>query len=54
MPLVIIRKKEKKGSYRKKLAAVKNKGIDTNKYCGKVRIKGNPVLLQKELRNEWR
>ncbi len=54
MSLVIIRKKEKKSSYRKKLAVVRNKGIDTNKYCGKVRITGNPVFLQKELRNEWR
>jgi hypothetical protein len=53
MPLIVIKKREKKESYRKKLVSIKNKGIDTGKYCGKVKIPGDPVKIQKKLRNEW-
>jgi hypothetical protein len=29
------------------------KGVNVKKYAGKVRAKGNPVTLQRKLRNEW-
>jgi len=32
----------------------KKEGIDISKYLGKVRAKGDPVLLQRKLRNEWK
>ena len=29
------------------------KGIDVNKYAGKIKLVANPVKEQKKLRNEW-
>ncbi len=29
------------------------KGIDTRKYCGKIKLKKDSLKLQKELRDEW-
>ncbi len=37
----------------KKFSA-KKKGIDTLKYCGIVALKGDPLLIQKRLRDEWK
>ena len=31
----------------------KKKGIDAYKYCGLIKLKKNPLTIQKELRNEW-
>lgn len=28
-------------------------GIDALKYCGVIRLKEHPVLIQKRLRDEW-
>ena len=33
--------------------SLKKEGIDISKYAGKVKAKGNPVSLQRKLRNEW-
>lgn len=30
------------------------KGVDTLKYCGKIKLKEDPLDIQKKLRNEWR
>ena len=30
------------------------KGVDVKKYAGKVKAKGNPVTLQRKLRDEWK
>jgi len=30
-----------------------NKGLDTNKYCGKVVLSVDPMEIQEQLRNEW-
>ena len=29
------------------------KGIDAYKYCGVIKLKEHPIVIQKELRNEW-
>lgn len=31
----------------------KQKGIDLNKYCGSIKLKEDPLKLQKQWRNEW-
>ena len=31
----------------------KPKGINAYKYCGKITLKEDALILQKELRNEW-
>lgn len=48
----------KKGSdtkeVEKSLAKVKNnKGFDSQKYCGALKIKKDPIAIQKRMRNEW-
>ena len=30
------------------------KGVNTKKYCGTVKLKEDPLEIQKQLRNEWR
>jgi hypothetical protein len=38
----------------KKVSANKNvKGVNTLKYCGKIKLPKDALELQKELRNEW-
>ncbi|MCS6973511.1 MAG: hypothetical protein NZM13_03415 [Cyclobacteriaceae bacterium] len=49
----------KKKSGKRKIQKVLNKaltekgGVDTFKYCGSVKLKKDPLIIQKELRNEW-
>ena len=31
----------------------KAKGVNTLKYCGIIKLKEDPLLIQKKLRNEW-
>jgi hypothetical protein len=30
------------------------KGVNTKKYCGVIKLKENPLHIQKQLRDEWR
>lgn len=30
------------------------KGVDTLKYCGVLKLKEDPLVIQKKLRDEWR
>ncbi len=30
------------------------KGVDTLKYCGVLKLKEDPLVMQKKLRDEWR
>ena len=30
------------------------KGVDTLKYCGVLKLKEDPLTIQKKLRDEWR
>lgn len=29
------------------------KGVNTKKYCGVIKLKKDPLDIQKEMRNEW-
>ncbi len=31
----------------------KNKGVDTKKYCGVIRLKEDAQIIQKKMRNKW-
>lgn len=37
----------------KKIKSSKPEGVDTLKYCGTIKLKEDPLLIQKKLRNEW-
>jgi len=38
----------------KQLNETKNtKGVDTQKYCGKIKLSKDPLEIQNEMRNEW-
>jgi ribonuclease HIII len=48
----------KKGASQKQIDSIakklKNKsGIDVLKYCGKIKLKEDALMIQKKLRNEW-
>lgn len=30
-----------------------SKGVDTRKYCGTVKLKEDPLVIQKRIRDEW-
>lgn len=49
-----IRKGTKKEDFDKKLAELKGtRNFDAQKYCGIIRLKEDPVAIQKKLRDEW-
>ena len=48
----------KKGSDKKKASqqikkALKTKGVDTHKYCGVIKLKEDPLIIQKRMWDEW-
>ena len=51
----------KKGSGKKEIAAIEEKlykvkangGFNAKKYNGILKLKANPLMIQKKLRNEW-
>jgi len=48
----------KKGSNKKLLnklweEALKTDGVDTHKYCGVIKLKNDPLAIQKAMRDEW-
>jgi hypothetical protein len=38
---------------RKKINGIPEKGVDTKKYCGVIKLKEEPMLIQKKMRDEW-
>jgi hypothetical protein len=52
----IIKSKPSKKELEKIFSKVqaKKEGVDVTKYVGKVKAKGNPIALQRKLRNEWK
>jgi hypothetical protein len=32
----------------------KSKGVDTSKHCGTIKLSKDPLVIQKELRDEWK
>ena len=48
----------KKGASKKEIESIERKlknkvGIDVMKYCGKIKLKEDPLSIQKSLRDEW-
>ncbi len=48
------RKKEKKITKVRRQKSDVKKGVDTKKYCGVIKLKEDPLAIQKRLRDEWR
>jgi len=52
--VTIIKKGCSKKSILKLLMKINSKrGLDAFKYCGKIHLKMDALLIQKKLRNEW-
>lgn len=48
----------KKGASKKEIEAIEkklkhSKGVDTQKYCGKIKLAEDSLLIQKGFRDEW-
>jgi hypothetical protein len=51
----------KKGASKKDIEALRkklerrrtSKGVDTKKYCGVIKLKEDPLVIQKKMRDEW-
>jgi hypothetical protein len=53
--IVIIKSTEDKEKIKKTLQKLERKGkLDAFKHCGKVKLKEDPLELQKMMRSEWR
>lgn len=49
----------KKGASKKEIDDISeklkvSKGVDTKKYCGIIKIKEEPLAIQKKMRDEWK
>ena len=49
----------KKGASKKEMLSIakklyKSTGVDTKKYCGIIKLKEDALLIQKQMRDEWR
>jgi hypothetical protein len=48
----------KKGASKKEMETISKKlqivkGVDTKKYCGSIKLKEDPLKIQKKMRDEW-
>jgi hypothetical protein len=48
----------KKGASKKEMESIADKlrvakGVDTKKYCGTIKLKEDPLEIQKKMRDEW-
>lgn len=53
MCAVIINKKDRKELYNQKLQKIKLKGISAYKYCERIKLIEDPLLIQRKMRDEW-
>ena len=53
MKSITIKKSDKPQANMRKLKGIDLPGLDVSKYSGKVKIKDDPILIQKRLRDEW-
>jgi len=49
----------KKGATKKEINLLKKKfstieGVDTKKFCGSIKLKEDPLTVQKSFRDEWK
>ena len=53
--VVTIKKGDSKKTIERKLKSLpKKKGFDSYKYLGKVKVEGDGLTIQREMRNGWR
>jgi hypothetical protein len=48
----------KKGASKKQMDEIHEKlqmtkGVNTKKYCGTIKLKEDPLVIQKQMRDEW-
>ena len=48
-----VRKKEKKIKQVRRLKKDVDRGVDTKIFCGVLKLKEDPLVIQKRLRDEW-
>ena len=55
---VIIKRNVDKKEFEKILISFKenrkSKGVDTSKHCGTIKLSKDPLIIQKEMRDEWK
>jgi hypothetical protein len=54
--VVVLKKgatKEEIAIISKRLEKFSNDGVDTRKYCGVIKLKEDPLMIQQKMRNEW-
>ncbi|MFT7035361.1 MAG: hypothetical protein ACJA2S_003884 [Cyclobacteriaceae bacterium] len=54
--VTVIKKGDSKANIRKALQKIEEKdvkGFDAKKYCGILKLKEDPLEIQKRMRNEW-
>ena len=51
--LMETRKKDQKIKRVRRQKSDVQKGVDTKKFCGVIKLKEDPLTIQKSLRNEW-
>lgn len=55
---VVLKKKINKKDFQKIInsivSAKQSKGVDTLKHCGVINLQKDPLLIQKEMRSEWK
>jgi hypothetical protein len=52
--ITILKKGSDTKEIEKSLSRLKNKkSFDSQKYCGVLKIKKDPIVVQKSMRNEW-
>lgn len=52
--VTVIKKGSSKTSIRQQVQKLQsNKRFDAKKHCGVIKLKENPQLIQKQLRDEW-
>ena len=53
--VTVLKKGTSKKSIQKILQRIRIKnGLDAFKYCGIIKLKEDPLLIQKQMRNEWK
>lgn len=53
MVTVIKKGSNKISSSREFENALHTKGVDTRKYCGIIKLKEDPLIIQRRMRDEW-
>ena len=52
--VTVIKKNTNKKEVQKQIEkALGTKGVNTHKYCGVIKLKEDPLVIQKRMRDEW-